>query len=236
VSPTTPAYTPDNPLRIMPFGDSNTWGTGNPDSTGDPATTVGYRLVLRDALQSAGVASCFVGSFRVGYSAFEDCRTEGWPGKGINTLIWRVREGLLERHTPDVILLLIGANNMWRSLQDRRPIGPLATLYWVWRLQRLLGEMRHRGPKTRILVGKPVTPGNARLPLALYRAGIVVLTAVYRAFGARMWAVDLRAENDGVHYTPTGHAQVATLWCAAICRLVAPQNVTSAGASSPIPT
>ena len=76
----------------------------------------------------------------------EDCATEAWPGKGIDTLIWRLREGVLERFEPDVCLLLIGANNMWRSLQDRRAIGPLAAFYWVWRLQRLLGEMRRQSP------------------------------------------------------------------------------------------
>lgn len=221
--PNDVAARPDQraPWRILPFGDSNTWGTGNPDSSGDPATSVGYRLPLKRALTQAGTAATFVGSFRVGYALFDDCATEGWPGKGINTLIWRVREGVLERYEPDCILLLIGANNMWRSLQDRRPISPLAALYWVWRLQRLLAEMRHRRPQALILVGKPVTPRDAPLPLAVYRAGISVLAWTYRALGGRLWAVDLPGENDGVHYTPAGHAHVAALWCAAIQRFLA---------------
>jgi lysophospholipase L1-like esterase len=209
----------DTALRVMPFGDSNTWGTGNPDTTGGPASTVGYRLALKSALSNSGIDIAFVGSFPAGQAVFDDCQTEAWPGKGINTLIWRVREGILERYEPDVVLLLIGANNMWRSLEDRRPIGPLVALYWVWRLQRLLGEMRRRRPQAYILVGKPVTPGNAHVPLTIYRAGIGVLVALYRVLGARMCAVDLKADNDGVHYTPAGHAQVAALWCAAIHRL-----------------
>jgi hypothetical protein len=207
---------PNTPLRLLPFGDSNTWGAGSPDLSGDPAVTVGYRLALKQSLHDASIGCAFVGSSRVGYAVLDDCAVEAWPGKGINTLIWRVREGILERFEPDFALLLIGANNMWRSLDDRRPIGPLAALYWVWRMQRLLGEMRRRRPQCCILVGKPVTPTNARLPLTVFRAGVSLLTAAYRMVGARIWAVDLCAENDGVHYTPAGHLHVAALWCAAI--------------------
>lgn len=163
---------PHRPLTILTMGDSNTWGTGNPDLSGEPAVTVGYRQPLKRALEEIGSASRFVGSFRVGYATLDDCATEAWPGKGINTLIWRVREGILECYEPDVCLLLIGANNMWRSLNDRRPIGPLRTLYWIWRLQRLLGEMRRRRPTMAIAVGLPVTPSNTALPLALYRGGV----------------------------------------------------------------
>ena len=201
------------------MGDSNTWGTGNPDLSGEPAVTVGYRQPLKRALEEIGSASRFVGSFRVGYATLDDCATEAWPGKGINTLIWRVREGILECYEPDVCLLLIGANNMWRSLNDRRPIGPLRTLYWIWRLQRLLGEMRRRRPTMAIAVGLPVTPSNTALPLALYRGGVRACVAGYRLGGARMLAVDLPADNDGVHYTVSGHEQVAGLWLTALRRL-----------------
>ncbi|NLG28618.1 MAG: hypothetical protein GX557_11960 [Chloroflexi bacterium] len=210
---------PHRPLTILTIGDSNTWGTGNPDLSGAPAVTVGYRQPLKLALEATGIASRFAGSFRVGYATLEDCATEAWPGKGINTLLWRLREGILERYEPDVCLLLIGANNMWRSLDNRRPIGPLRALYWVWRLQRLLGEMHRRRPAMAVCVGQPVTPANARLPLALYRAGLRACVAGYRLGGARMLAVDLPADNDGVHYTVAGHEQVAGLWLAALRRL-----------------
>ncbi len=216
MQPTEPATCHQISIAILPFGDSNTWGTGNPDETGAPATTIGYRLALKQALQVAGIDSQFVGSFRVGYATFADCATEGWPGKGIDTLIWRVKERLLERLEPDICLLLIGANDLWRSLEDRRPVGPLKALYWVLRLQRLLYLMHRHRPGMLVLIGKPVTPANAAMPLAIYRAGISATVALGRTVGARWRAVNLAAPNDGVHYTPEGHAKLAVLWCAAI--------------------
>lgn len=209
-----------SPLAILPLGDSNTWGTGNPDLSGDAATTVGYRLALKQALQRAGLSAHFVGSFRVGYASFDDCAVEAWPGKGIDTLIWRVKEGLLERSEPDICLLLVGANNLWRSMADRRPIPGAAALHWVLRLLRLLQLCHRHRPGMWVLIGKPVTPANAPVPLTTYRAGIVAIAALGRALGRRWRPVDMAAPNDGVHYTPEGHAQLADAWCAAIQQLV----------------
>ena len=207
-------------LAIMPMGDSNTWGAGNPDLSRDAAITVGYRRELVSLLGKRGLAPRMVGSQSSGGAIMADPYHEGWPGKGIDTILWRVRRGALERYQPDIVLLLIGSNNMWRSLDDRRPIGRLAALRWVARLGLLLLTMWRRSPSTWVIVGKPITPGNALVPLRVYRAGIELLAAGLRIAGARFSTVDLRAENDGMHYTPSGHRAVARIWYEEILRVL----------------
>ncbi len=209
---------PRDALKIMPLGDSNTWGVGNPDLSQDPSTTVGYRKELKELLAARRIKTDFVGGLKTGYGVLADPQNEGWGGKGIEAILRRVREGLIETFQPDVLLLLIGSNDMWKSLDDRRPISGVKSRYWLWRLGRLLEEMSRRRPSMRIIVGKPGMPINAPRPLSIYRKGIDRLTARLRARGVRISAVDLEAENDGVHYTPVGYEEVARRWYAEIIR------------------
>jgi lysophospholipase L1-like esterase len=199
-------------VRILCMGDSNTWGAGNPDLARDPATTVGYRQELVRLLAERGIRARMVGAQSSGAAVMARPHHEGWPGKGINTLVWRVRVGVLEKWRPDVVLLLIGSNNLWRSMTDRRPVRPLWAWYWVARLVRLVVAISRRAPQAWVLLGQPVTPADAGRALRIYRRGIGALGRLLAALGSRVVVVDLDAENDGIHYTPAGHRQVAYLW------------------------
>ena len=68
-SPTAPSRT--GPIRILPLGDSLTWGVGSTDGSG-------YRTRLRSALTAAGLRVHFVGSQRSG--AGPDADHAGHPG------------------------------------------------------------------------------------------------------------------------------------------------------------
>ncbi|MCU7728659.1 SGNH/GDSL hydrolase family protein [Actinoplanes sp. KI2] len=96
------------PIRIMPLGDSITFGVGSP-------TTGSYRGVLSRWLAQAGVSVDYVGSMRSGFSADPD--NEGHKGWTIAQLTERV-DDWLAIYQPDVILLHIGTNDMVRGNQD----------------------------------------------------------------------------------------------------------------------
>ena len=61
-------------LRLMPLGDSVTWGYGSTDGNG-------YRKVLHDLLAQQGYVVDFVGTQKSGNMA--DAENEGFPGATI---------------------------------------------------------------------------------------------------------------------------------------------------------
>jgi lysophospholipase L1-like esterase len=217
VTPEAALGSPQRPLRIMPLGDSNTLGMGNPDLSRDPEILVGYRQKLKELLMADGVHSDFVGGLKTGYAVMDDAEHEGWAGQGIAMLQERVRQGVLELYQPDVALLLIGSNDLWRSLEDRRPVDDRRAQALVVALGKLVDEMLRRRPELFLVVGQPCTPADAPRPLEIYRRGIAQVVAERRAKGAGLALVDtLGAEHDGVHFTPAGHEELARRWHRAI--------------------
>jgi hypothetical protein len=68
-------------IRILPAGDSNTLGVGNPMTT-DRSMVVGYRKKLKELLAAQGIEIDYVGKVRSGYRVFDDPENEGYPGQG----------------------------------------------------------------------------------------------------------------------------------------------------------
>jgi lysophospholipase L1-like esterase len=99
---------PGAPIRIMPLGDSITYGVGS-------ATSNSYRGALFRWLAQAGVGVDYVGSMRSGVAPDPD--NEGHKGWTIAQLAARV-DDWLATYRPDVILLHIGTNDMVRGNQD----------------------------------------------------------------------------------------------------------------------
>lgn len=104
----SPAPDPGRRLRVMPLGDSITWGVGstNLDS---------YRNALYWRLNEAGVPVDYVGSMRSGVSPDPD--NEGHKGWTIAQIAAHV-DDWLATYRPDVILLHIGTNDMVRGVAD----------------------------------------------------------------------------------------------------------------------
>src|SRR5262245_40245288 len=140
------------PLRLLPLGDSITYGDGG--------TNAGYRSSLAALLAEAGLASRFVGTSRdnPGTLRGDQVWHEGHPG-------WVIRggrsgrEGLAEhvprwqraRLDPDVILLMIGTNDVAMDLE----LGSATE-----RLDELVGmliEPRGLAPDARLLLAQ-ITP------------------------------------------------------------------------------
>jgi lysophospholipase L1-like esterase len=127
------------PVRIMPLGDSITYGVGS-------STLDSYRGALLWRLAEAGVQVDYVGSMRSGNSPDPD--NEGHKGWTIAQLAARV-DDWLATYRPDVILLHIGTNDMVRGNQDAAAD-----------LDTLLGKIAVDRPDAQVFVAKIVGLGD----------------------------------------------------------------------------
>ncbi len=74
--------------------------------------------------------------------------------------------------TIHFILLLIGPNDMWISVNDRRPISDSKANERVQALGNLIDEIHKRKSSAHIIVAKPATPSSAIRPRDILRSGI----------------------------------------------------------------
>ncbi|MCE9612835.1 MAG: DUF4038 domain-containing protein [Lentisphaerae bacterium] len=224
--------------RIMAVGDSNTMGVGNPTGTTDSAYVIGYRKKLKELLSVAGVTIDFVGSQSAGTSSgLTDPQHEGYPGQGLAQIETRVAQNMLESFTPDILLLLIGSNDMWVNVfpvEDRVPISDAEAAAKVTQLAALVDSMIARRPGMHIVVGKPATPTNSMQPLNIYRAGIDQIVAARQAQGKHISSVDMMgAANDSVHYTVAGYEDCAGRWKAEVVNVLAGTVTTNPPPAGP---
>jgi lysophospholipase L1-like esterase len=89
-------------IQVMPLGDSLTDGYNIPG---------GYRIHLASLLEADGVASDFVGSLQNGPEGLQDDDHEGHSGYRIDEISTLVFDWL-RRASPDVVLLMIGTNDV----------------------------------------------------------------------------------------------------------------------------
>ncbi|WP_250036112.1 SGNH/GDSL hydrolase family protein [Paractinoplanes maris] len=198
-----PAYTS---LKVMPLGDSITWGSGSADSrignrTG-AITASGYRIDLRKRLEAAGLDVDFVGSQQAGPRG-SDRDNEGHPGWRIDQIAAKV-DGWLATYQPDVILLHLGTNDM---AQNKNVDASAA------RLSALIDQIRAARPEADIfvqqLVQGHVEPYKSRI--AAYNQRIPGILA---GKDAKVYLVDQssiggRSEFDNLHPNDDGYAKMA---------------------------
>ena len=195
------------PVRIMPLGDSITYGSGdrNTDPTRTPA---GYRRDLQNRLKAVGVYADFVGSRSNGGP---DPHHEGHPGYEIAQLtvgapLW------ISTYKPDIVLLMAGTND----ISHGRAVGAAA------RLGLLLDVIQLAKPGVAIRVA---TIPMRRVPSTLndetiaYNNALVSLIANRAAAGQQVslfpmhivspWAVDY---FDSVHPNECGYKKMSFVW------------------------
>ncbi|MGW2722711.1 ricin-type beta-trefoil lectin domain protein [Streptomyces sp. NPDC001492] len=115
----TPASAASNtPLRVMPLGDSITWGVGS--STGN-----GYRGPLWNQLTADGHPLDFVGTVRNG--SMSDPDNEGHSGYRIDQIA-ALADASLTRYRPNVVTLHIGTNDLQGASEVNTAIGRLRSL------------------------------------------------------------------------------------------------------------
>jgi lysophospholipase L1-like esterase len=206
-APTDPAPTveptPTDPapahaaLRIMPLGDSITYGIGS-------QTLSSYRVDLQQRLAGLGMNVDFVGSRPSGTG--EDVDNEGHGGWTIGQIAERAT-GWLNTYQPDAVLLQIGTNDIIHRLD--LPKAPS-------RLSALIDQIHAARPTAHIFVAKitsskavgyqsGIDAYNARIPQIVAAKGALV----HLVNQTSVAGIDLR---DSVHPNDFGYAKMAYNW------------------------
>jgi lysophospholipase L1-like esterase len=202
-----PCPTDGNPCKILPLGDSITEGIGS--SHGGA-----YRVDLFQRALDANRRLTFVGSKRsgptmVGGTTFPR-NHEGYSGETIDQIAGRVPAVLSQ--TPDIILLMIGTNDMYRTGAADAPR----------RLEALIDKILAADSRALLVVAQIVPfPGN--MNVAPYNAAIPAIIQRKVAAGKHIVLVDQHSgfpasdlNMDGVHPNDSGYRRMAGVWYSAV--------------------
>jgi len=216
-----PLGVPRFPCRILPLGDSITYGyNGNFLQELNPYYWGGYRahLVAGFALTpSATVGTIKMVGVRIDHSnptqdAMLQSAHSGYPGHTSAELAVAVDTGATNV-APDIILLHTGTNDMIEYP------GPNQHLVALGNLNVLLNLLALKNPSAKILLAKILPMGplyNAQVNA--YNAQLDAVAAARRLMGQQVWIVDhntlFPAANlpDSIHPDWTGYADMAARW------------------------
>jgi lysophospholipase L1-like esterase len=205
-----PAAPSEGWLRVMPLGDSITFGKGDPSENG-------YRAALRAWLDPPVE---FVGSQVNGATAHE-----GHPGWRIAQLTERI-DGWMAGSRPDVVLLDIGTNDLLHHDHiDQAPD----------RLAELIDHIVAANPEVRILLAELlVVDRGHEADFAWYNSTLPVVAALYpdNVTLVDMARVPVANTVDHVHPNELGYRQMAYQWYEAL-RGVLPQGRDLSPVTSP---
>ncbi|RZU49972.1 lysophospholipase L1-like esterase [Krasilnikovia cinnamomea] len=194
-------------LRIMPLGDSITYGIGS--STGD-----GYRYHLQRDLTAAGARFDFVGSQKRGRHG--DLDNEGHGGKSTQQIAAHL-DGWLTTYRPNVVLLHTGTNNVARGHEPRAIAAKLSAM---------IDQIHAKVPGAHIFVARIIA---TRVPgeVAANRAYNALIPGVVAAKGPLVHLVDQTSVgglslNDAHHPNDYGYRKIAYNWYRAMRAVLAP--------------
>lgn len=208
---TTQALPQGLKLRILPLGDSITYGIGS--SKGNS-----YRKDLYEKLTASGASVQSLGSLKSG--SLPQNAHEGWSGYTIKQISGKADRTLQQRPGPNLVLLLAGTNDMVRepkgaparlqTLVEKilaSPSGPALVVGTI----PPLGGMFGRGG-----AGKAADGG-----VGAYNDGVKKVVKAVADKGGKVVLADLSAVKasdlaDGVHPNDRGYAKMATGWFKAI--------------------
>jgi lysophospholipase L1-like esterase len=216
-----------NPVKILCLGDSITNGAG-------AHAQGGYRGPLQRMLTQAGLQYDFVGRYET--PGIPDPNHEGNGGMRLVRMLREneavAKQALDANPNPDIILLLIGINDL---IVNRNT--PQATLD---RMALLLDELKQYAPNARIIVGNlipnaaddPVrdpagydpakTYVNSEDKVLEFNRGLPDVIESKKAQGIKVEWVDLHRAmtrydlSDGIHPNKIGYDKMASVWFKAV--------------------
>ncbi|WP_329233475.1 SGNH/GDSL hydrolase family protein [Streptomyces canus] len=191
-------------LRLMPLGDSITWGVGSPSGNG-------YRGFLWNRLSAEGHALDFVGSGRNGTMSDRD--NEGHSGWRIDQ-ITGIADSVLARYRPNVVTLEIGTNDLNGNYQV--PTAPD-------RLRALIDRITRDAPDATVLVGTVIvsTSGTEEAHRPAFNAKLPGIVQAAQAAGKHVRLVDMSALTgadlaDSLHPNDNGFRKMADAFNAGV--------------------
>lgn len=184
-------------LRLMPLGDSITWGVGS--SSGNS-----YRSFLWNQLAAEGHTLDFVGSGRNG--TMSDPDNEGHSGWRIDQIAG-ITDAVLAGYRPNVVTLEIGTNDLNGNYQV-----PTATD----RLSALIDQITNDAPDATVLVGTLIvsTSGTEESYRPAFNATLPGIVQAKQAAGKHVRLVDMSALtaadlSDALHPNDNGFSKMA---------------------------
>jgi len=210
-------------IRVMPLGDSITEGAMVPG---------GYRTELWRLATLESILVEFVGTRENGPITLPHRRHEGHAGFRIEGIEARV-DDWLARESPDVVLLMIGTNDM--LAEDRRATAPD-------RLAHLLDRIVERAPDARVLVASipPLGPRFGKQIETFNRAIPAIVESRAKA-GKKIELVDVRASLDAtdlldeIHPSARGYEKIARAFLPYLQTPVAKTSVPAMKAMHALP-
>ncbi|MEZ0392780.1 MAG: GDSL-type esterase/lipase family protein [Pseudobdellovibrionaceae bacterium] len=204
---TTATPVPTATIKIMPLGDSITFGIGsvNRDS---------YRKPLYTRLKAAGYNVDFVGARTSG--VFADTNNEGHSYYRIGDILG-LADTVIDRYQPHIVLIHIGTNDMWQN-GDEKSLAP-------GRLRELIQRIAKRSPRTRMIVAQIIPFSNATNDnnVVAYNASVKTVVDSEKAAGRNVVMVNMHSAlnastdlADGTHPNDTGYAKMANVWYPAV--------------------
>jgi len=196
----------DERTSVMPLGDSLTDGYNIPG---------GYRIDLAAQFAAAGMATDFVGSLINGPATLTDREHEGHSGWRIDQISASITSWM-NAYQPDVVLLMIGTNDVVQDYQ-------LATA--PDRLSSLIDQIVVLAPATHVIVSSIPriggSPNSERVQA--YNATVPGIVGGKVAAGKRVSFVDAYAvigagdlHTDYTHLNASGYSKLANAWYPAV--------------------
>ncbi|MFB7508917.1 GDSL-type esterase/lipase family protein, partial [Streptomyces broussonetiae] len=191
-------------VRLMPLGDSITWGVGSPSGNS-------YRGSLWNQLAAEGHALDFVGSGRNG--TMSDPDNEGHSGWRIDQ-ITGIADSVLARYRPNVVTLEIGTNDLNGNYQV--PTAPD-------RLRALIDRITGDVPAVAVLVGTVIvsTSGTEEANRPAFNAKLPEIVTAEQAAGKHVRLVDMSGLTtadlaDSLHPNDNGYRKMADAFNAGV--------------------
>jgi lysophospholipase L1-like esterase len=215
--------------KIMPLGDSITVGYNSQDDAQGQGG--GYRFPLSQLLISAGVNFNFVGSQNNGPAKWSYNSNEGHDGacivdieNGITPLN-QGGQGWLGLAQPDIILLMIGTNDI---NQTHSYCGDVSTA--PTRFQSLITQIFYLLPNVRLMVASIPPFVDHEVDVVNYNTGIESIVNQYASQGKQIAFVDVNsvlteddlAIGDPIHPSDEGYQKIADKWACPISGLCVP--------------
>jgi lysophospholipase L1-like esterase len=222
-APSSATYIPS--VRIMPLGDSITWGQTAPVSS--PG---GYRLPLYQLLAADGFNAQFVGTvWANGALNLPQENHEGWQGYRIDQIASSFMSWVNSVPSPDVILLLIGTNDYGQGYDTANATN---------RLDQLIELIATNLPNTKLVVSSVVLrTDNPSINTAIqttFNPAIPGIVAAHAARGEQVYFANLAAVvgssdlgTDGLHPNQSGYNKMATNWFNVVTNIITPYGTTN---------
>lgn len=199
--PLLKALNAQGPVRIMPLGDSNTWGQ---------IVAGSYRTQLYQDLTAEGIQAQFVGSLSNGPDNLPSQANEGHSGWTISQIAGSA-DAWLKASQPQIVLLMIGTNDVWRQ-QDPADAPK--------RLGDLIDQITRDLPHSYLVVASvpPMSSVNNNSAIVVYNSAIAPLVAAHAAGGEHVSYADIYDAvpaadlMDEAHCNADGYAKMAEAW------------------------